>query len=244
MTPTRAKLVTPASNPFSTRFVRPGVRRYRFTASESDEGSKARLRQLAGQLTQRRVGLIVGPHGSGKSTLLSALSIVLREQFCEICHLQFQSPQRSAVTARFGHPWRNCFDLLRRQTKLSDGGLLVIDGVEQLSVLGSLLVRLAAWRRSQAILATGHVPLVGFPLLYRTSVSGDLVRRLTDELLSESTPEIRSLIDGEMDRQDWSKLTSVRDLWFECYEAVQNHRAEAESPKGNRISWPSACPSS
>ena len=55
------------SNPFSTRFVRPGALEYLFEVGMRAEDV---VQRLAG--TNWR-GQIVGPHGSGKSTLLATL---------------------------------------------------------------------------------------------------------------------------------------------------------------------------
>ena len=58
----------PRSNPFSTRFVRPGAVPYLFAPGQSADGL---VRRLAGFGWR---GQIIGPHGSGKSTLLAALA--------------------------------------------------------------------------------------------------------------------------------------------------------------------------
>ncbi len=55
------------SNPFCSRFVRPGAIGYHFPAGESVESIVERLHACQWR------GALVGPHGSGKSTLLHAL---------------------------------------------------------------------------------------------------------------------------------------------------------------------------
>ncbi len=59
------------SNPFSTRFVRPGALAYRFPPGESAATLVERLAASGWR------GQIVGPHGSGKSTLVAALGETL-----------------------------------------------------------------------------------------------------------------------------------------------------------------------
>src|SRR5262245_49587973 len=56
-----------SSNPFSTRFIRPGAIPFIFSAGESAESLVDHLR------VNNWRGQIIGPHGSGKSTLLAAL---------------------------------------------------------------------------------------------------------------------------------------------------------------------------
>jgi len=63
--PFQLRIVT--SNPFSTRFIRPGAVEFLFPAGQTAETLVETLRQHAWQ------GQIIGPHGSGKSTLLAAL---------------------------------------------------------------------------------------------------------------------------------------------------------------------------
>src|SRR5437016_5663581 len=55
------------TNPFSTRFVRPGALPFRFSAGQTAASLVARLHELHWRAQ------IVGPHGTGKSTLLAAL---------------------------------------------------------------------------------------------------------------------------------------------------------------------------
>lgn len=59
----------PVSNPFSTRFIRPGATTYRFPTGVS-------AHTLADQFFRQHLGraAIVGPHGSGKTSLLYALA--------------------------------------------------------------------------------------------------------------------------------------------------------------------------
>jgi hypothetical protein len=61
------------SNPFATRFTRPGAIEYLFPAGQSAASLVAQLAD------QGWWGEIVGPHGSGKSTLVATLVPALRE---------------------------------------------------------------------------------------------------------------------------------------------------------------------
>ena len=72
---------TMPSNPFATRFVRPGAMRYHFALGESETEAHRRYRELVRDLVAKGAGLIVGPHGSGKSTLLRSLDSALAAQF-------------------------------------------------------------------------------------------------------------------------------------------------------------------
>ena len=72
------------SNPFCTRFVRPGAIPYRFDTQDGESDCGEAAEKLLEQLASRRFGLIVGEHGSGKSTLLQTLIPKLDDRFVEV----------------------------------------------------------------------------------------------------------------------------------------------------------------
>ena len=103
--------MTMASNPFATRFTRPGAIEFLFQAEESLESVVGKLRNHGWW------GQIIGPHGSGKSTLLAALEPKLAEAGREV-------ERRSLAGGQRQH------DLPAR---LTSNTFLIIDGFEQLS---------------------------------------------------------------------------------------------------------------
>jgi energy-coupling factor transporter ATP-binding protein EcfA2 len=211
------------SNPFCTRFVRPGSIEYRFAADGSDENSHKTLGEIVGRLDQHRAGLIVGAHGSGKTTLLHSLGPWLSEAFPDIAKVHLFAPPSQRMLDRLQHARRWATIVHGQQARLRDGGLLIIDGLEQLwhRDLRRLLRKTS--RQGQTLLATSHSPLAGMTILHRTHVDGKLVSSLARSLLSDASTKVAEIVDHELQRQDWSRLTNVRDLWFELYDIVQPH---------------------
>ena len=79
----------PRSNPFSTRFVRPGAIPFCFPQGEGAGTLVTRLER------QGWWGQIVGPHGSGKSTLLAQLRPHLEAAGCEVVVVVRRRGERS-----------------------------------------------------------------------------------------------------------------------------------------------------
>ena len=117
--PDEDDVVDTVRNPFSTRFVQPGVIPYFFEpefiemvkrtrpevyqcAFAESFSEKAELstwigcRYLAVLLAEHRFrGQIIGPHGSGKSTLASALTHVLERSGCRVFSFALHDRTRS-----------------------------------------------------------------------------------------------------------------------------------------------------
>lgn len=219
-----SRLVSP-SNPFCTRRVRPGALEYRFDELgpvETDSG-RSRSDEIVDALLRHRSGLIVGAHGTGKSTLLHSLRPQLWNLFPDVEHVQLSASRNLNLLPRLRHAFRQAQSLFARQAVLRHGGLLVVDGAEQiLRVHLAGLLRNARWN-DQAVLATSHQPIGGIPVLYQTKVTRSLVVALTDSLLAEVSPDVNRAVRAELCQRDWSTLTNVRDLWFELYDVVQPH---------------------
>src|ERR1700733_2507071 len=110
--------VLPRSNPFASRWVRPGALPYLFPPGEGVQMLVERLRINGGR------GQIVGPHGSGKSTLLASLLPELERTGRKPRLVVLHDGQRrlpSTVTQ-----WL-------RDERRGQEWLVVIDGYEQLS---------------------------------------------------------------------------------------------------------------
>src|SRR5687768_16842271 len=107
------KPTLPMSNPFSTRFTRPGAIPFILPPGQSLESLVERLQQ------QGWWGQIIGPHGSGKSTLLASLVPVL------------EASGRSVVTVSL-HQGQHRLPPLDRSS-VHGAAVLMIDGYEQLS---------------------------------------------------------------------------------------------------------------
>jgi ABC-type dipeptide/oligopeptide/nickel transport system ATPase component len=163
--------MTTASNPFSTRFIRPGAIGYLFPAGISAESLAQQLQQ------QHWRGSIIGPHGSGKSSLLTALIPALEKHERRVVHQQLQGGQRQLDwPALQPRDWTN-------------HTLVIIDGYEQLSRWQRTLLSLRCWQRSSGLLVTAHQP-VSLPLLFTTKPSLELALSIVQRILPASDDHI------------------------------------------------------
>ena len=173
----------PVSNPFSTRFTRPGEIPYQFADS-------AGLETLVDRFGHNRwVGQIVGPHGCGKTTLCHLLARELEHLFPNVNHVTIRSVtdiQSDFQSVRAEHTPE-----LERDSNLMpklDGSvnrdlnrtLTIVDGVERLSLLQQrmLVSNLSRNRHntsrgqsdsqetSDGLLITSHRRLKFVPVLY------------------------------------------------------------------------------
>ncbi len=182
---------------------------------------------------------IVGPHGSGKSTLLELLRRELDRS--ELDHSRLGHSERSGrfeiATAKLHAnslhgSWKSAFRHSREmarlaqqvQCKLSKGGLLIVDGWEQLSWIDARWMLRRARRRNQRLLVTSHRKLRGFVTLYQTHLTRERVNALTDERIGHLSPLQQSLVQGFLESRKIDSQTNLRDLWFDCYDIV-NHRS-------------------
>jgi hypothetical protein len=152
------------SNPFSTRFTRPGQLQYRLPAGQS-------LKHLVDVLEDHGWrGQIIGPHGSGKSTLLARL------------RPEFETAGRTTWSVCLRDRQRSLPGSWVQDTSGARANLLIIDGYEQLSHWQRLLVRWQCRRRGWGLLVTAHAD-VGLPTILTTKVdleaACDVVAQLT-----------------------------------------------------------------
>lgn len=210
------------SNPFCTRLVRPGAVDYWFRETHTEDALSA-IREIVTGLCECRRGLIVGAHGTGKTTLLYALRPGLHDSFEEVRYVQLSAPGSNRLRGRYIHMRRTARELFVRQAQLGHGGLLVVDGVEQLWRFDLWRLLRKAKRNGQAVLATSHHPVGGMRILHQTRVTRKLVRALTESLLADAAPELARVVLEELGRRECGGLTNVRDLWFDLYDVAQAH---------------------
>ena len=206
------------SNPFATRFVRPGEIDFLF----SDEDSLPRVAQQLQQNHWR--GQIIGPHGSGKSTLLASLLPVLPPEVHVRLHTLRDGQRRLA------------FD-----TSSAGEGctvLLVIDGFEQLSRWQRWRIHRHCRRRNWGLLITAHADL-GLPTLFTTQTSEALARQLAERRLGG---ELSAAALAEVQACYRLKSGNCREMLFDLYDRyeaqpwlfVPADTSKAEDPRISR----------
>lgn len=152
------------SNPFATRYIRPGALPFLFPPSVSAESLVADFAQRGWR------GAIIGPHGTGKSSLLLALLPEFERQGRKLIQQQLQGGQRAL-------DWT----ALARQ-RWTSATLVIIDGYEQLSLWQRLLLRARCYQRGAGLLVTAHQP-VQLPTIFTTQPTPELVQRIVQQLV-------------------------------------------------------------
>ena len=166
------------SNPFSTRFTRPGEIPYLF----ADSAGLGSLVDRFGH--QGWVGQIVGAHGCGKTTLCHALAAELVHLFPKVNHVTIRSGKdilsKSVEHSELGS------GLDPNHDRTSVRTLTIVDGVERLSLLQQrmLVSNLSRTRGissredhanpkagSNGLLITSHRRLKFVPVLYSITPS-------------------------------------------------------------------------
>jgi len=196
-----------ASNPFSTRFTRPGAIPYRF----ADGMSAAEL--VARFLDQGSRGQIVGPHGSGKSTLLAALALAFNEQGLATSVFTLHDGQRRLPAGFF-------------TVAGDDRRIVIVDGYEQLGRWHRWRLARRCRRRGWGLLVSCHEPL-GFSTLCRTRVEFDLAQSLVRDLLPRG--ELR-IGDEEIRAAFQAHGGDMRETFFALYDVYEARRSAGNQP--------------
>ncbi len=193
-------MIVSTVNPFATRYVRPGM--VDWIAAEPHD-----LNRLHGRFENDlcRRAAIIGPHGSGKSTLLEHLGprlgkVVYREsprsiaesgEFCEPIRSGQTLVKRRAITQppadtsitwlalRRGDQAAKRVRLSRRHWK--SGGLLILDGFEQLGWFTQCCTSLLTRQKQMGLLVTCHRPTLLKPLIEITP-DVSIVRKVIEQV--------------------------------------------------------------
>jgi len=192
------------SNPFATRYTRPGLLSWQPLA-DAPEVLLQRLERLGGR------GAICGPHGSGKSTLLR--------------HLAAAAAGRGWQTRLIG--LRSKADLGRALAAIvaaaGRGHWLGIDSWEKLGPAGRPLAWLAAQRGGQIVVTT-HQPPDHWPVLVNIRPDEKTFRQLVARLLRQADGGLIS-----SDAFDPPQLSGIfrrhqgnfREAFFELYDRFE-----------------------
>ena len=198
--------VTAVSNPFSTRYTRPGAIPFHFSPGPKEK-------QLIERLWDTGLwGQVIGPHGSGKSTLLQLLSKgAAREGICCV-PFDLHDSQR-----RMPRGWRK---RVWEAFEVGRATMVVVDGYEQLSAFSRWRLKQICRQQKWGLLVTAHSD-IGFPHLYRTLTHIDLAHALVAFLLPESEKRIASHLVAEVFRRHEGNL---REVFADLYDRYEKFR--------------------
>lgn len=191
----------PDDNPFASRYVRPGAVPYQFYHGHDEEFILRRFEEAG------RRGQIVGPHGSGKSTLLASLAATLQSRNVPTKIVELHDGCRK----------------LPDEADPPPGGVLVVDGYEQLGRLARCRLAYRIRRRQAGLIVTTHEPQ-RLPTLYTTAVGEDAAVQLAEQLLARSqrpacirADEVRALFRAEHG--------NLREVFFRLYDLYESRRS-------------------
>lgn len=207
---------TSASNPFSTRFIRPGAVTYHFPEGISAVG-------LTQQFLQQHLGraAIVGPHGSGKTSLLYALSPhlgqVVESHLCSGDPLPpdvpggaefsqqsrglrifwFRLMMRSREYSRHAQSSnlkssKSLRALMKSRRNWGSDSLVLIDGWEQMRWPMRGWVYWNVKRANAKLLVTSHQKTL-LPTLWDSSVRPEIAQKVVHELLGTAAEDSQPL---------------------------------------------------
>jgi energy-coupling factor transporter ATP-binding protein EcfA2 len=188
-----------SSNPFATRFIRPGAISFLFLDGDSAAAIVERLKENNWR------GQIIGEHGSGKSTLVATLAPLIEAAGRQVVMLKMQPGERSL-------PIEN--------SSLTPVTQLILDGYEQLSWWSRLRVRWLLWRSGAGLLVTAHRD-VGLPTLYTTKSSEEVASAVVNSLIA---PEGSSIRASEVADAYRAAGGNVRETLFKLFDVYQQRR--------------------
>jgi energy-coupling factor transporter ATP-binding protein EcfA2 len=199
-----------ATNPFATRWVRPGAISYHFTDGDSVAAIVERLRSNAWR------GAIVGRHGSGKSTLLASLIRQIESAGHRVRAVSLHD-RRRALPAQLANAIRLRDGSTRNTT------LLIVDGYEQLGWWARRQLHAAYRRNDCGLLVTVHRKSAAgwLPILYCTQASLETVQYL----VNHEVPSHVGLIEPRDVAEAFeTHQGSVRETLFALYDLFERRR--------------------
>ena len=202
MTPT-------SSNPFSTKFTRPGA-----IPPLTETGDPIDLNDLLARLASLGgIAAIVGPHGSGKTTLLLALEKSLAEDSW-LCR-----------TIRLGDGWwKDARVVVAAIFRCGRGNVLFVDGWERLGPVTAATIHLVARLFGHRLLVTAHAPGT-IPTLVECKTTPALLSCIQQRLNGRVAP-----VDArEVDRAFRAAKGDIREALFDLYDRFEEARERQAS---------------
>jgi hypothetical protein len=192
------------SNPFATRFTRPGALPYLYPPGQSAETLLETLERNNWQ------GEIIGPHGSGKSSLLAELLPLLEATGRKLELYQLHQGDRTLPISK------SEAKIWNEQTQV------IVDGYEQLSWWSKR--RLQGWVKAQnaGLLITAHQPM-GLPPLFTTQPTLELARQIVAMLL-EGTDGTGVPSYDDVAAAFARHPTNLREMLFSLYDVHQRRQ--------------------
>lgn len=198
------------SNPFSTRYVRPGAIPFVF----SRDGEADRLIDRLAIHGWR--GAILGPHGSGKSTLLATLLPFFTARAIDCRPISLHDGQRTLPGQWLGSSTTDAQTAERRMPER----LLIIDGFEQLNRWNRWRVAQTCRRRHWGLLVTAHSE-IGLPIVHITRPEIDLFGQITAQL---QACDVRLITPGDAADAFRKADGNVREALFDLYDRYEQRR--------------------
>lgn len=196
-------------NPFSSRFIRPGARRYFFPPKES-------ITSVLERLFEKRVVQIVGPHGSGKSTLVEMICQSIDSEFAK-----FVIPS----SCDKNHAFKEVHNKIAASSR---DQLLIVDGIEQLKTSHRRRIIAKCRKQRLFLLVTTHES-VGIDTLIQTATSLNVFRQIVDDMLNgrlDSVSGDADLIEiSDIERAFKNSFPDLREALFELYDVFERRRS-------------------
>lgn len=193
------------SNPFATRFTRPGQ-----LPALDDAGRPLDMACLLARLAHCRQAAIVGPHGSGKSTLLAHLVAKLRREGAVVRWMRLRS-------------FRDLPRLLGAVACSGPGATLGVDSWECLGPVAGWLVRGLAWVRGCRLLVTAH-RAGAFPVLFACRPTPAVLASLVALLPAADEWHGRIIRAADLHAAFAQRRGDIREALFDLYDRFESRR--------------------
>jgi hypothetical protein len=208
--PSAASPPTHRSNPFATRHTRPGrlVPLDRFGAPHDVAALLERLVAVDGRAAIR------GPHGSGKSTLLEHLARAVERRGTPVVRTRLRSWRDGAVAAA-----TDAAACLRAVAGCPVGGLVCIDGWEQLGPAALVAVGLARLRRCGLVVTTHRHSRL--PLLVACATTPALFAAVVHQLPHGGSWHDGVILAADLEAAFARHGGNIREALYELYDRFE-----------------------
>jgi energy-coupling factor transporter ATP-binding protein EcfA2 len=204
-----------ASNPFATRFTRPGrIEPFDHQGNRIDvDALLERLHLLGG------TAAIVGPHGSGKSTLLVHLADAIDRRGEHVHRVRL-------------HSWRDAFAAWKAIRRAPARGTVCIDSWECLGVASRTALLLAARLTGRGLLVTAHRG-ADMPQLVHCGTTATLLRSIVRTLPGRDGWHGTWILDSDVESAFAAHGGNLRESLYELYDRFEVRAREARAVRAD-----------